>query len=108
MGQLLSSNFCLCVNSELTLSCFSSQVSNTYRGLVSIFATSGLGTMGFVQVAAAYNIPGMNKFTLANIMVGGVSCGEGENSCWTSLGVLLIMLIGGTANQFKVSSVSAE
>jgi Ca2+-binding EF-hand superfamily protein len=80
-------------------------VSNTYRGLISIFATAAIGTLGFVQVAVAYQIPGMDKFTFGNIMAGGVSCGEGEDSCWGALGFLMLMLVGGTANQFKMQGI---
>ena len=80
-------------------------ISNTYRGLISIFATAAIGTMGTVQVLGAYSIPGMGKFTLARIMADGVSCGAGEDSCWMSGALVLSLLLGGTANQFKMQKI---
>ena len=56
-------------------------VSNQYRGIISIFATAAIGAFGFVQVAAGYGIPGIENFTLANLMAGGLSCSDDDTSC---------------------------
>lgn len=80
-------------------------VSNAYRGIISIFATSAIGTFGFIQVAAGYGIPGIDNFTLDKMMAGGVNCAETDIACWMSLGVVSLMAIGGTVNQFKMETI---
>lgn len=80
-------------------------VSNAYRGIISIFATSAIGTFGFVQVAAAYGFPGIDNFTLDKMMDGGVNCERTDTACWISLGVVSLMAVGGTVNQFKMETI---
>jgi hypothetical protein len=80
-------------------------ISNTYRGIISIFATSAIGTFGFVQVASGYGIPGIDNFTLDKLMAGGVACDATDTSCWISLGFVMIMAVGGTVNQFKMETI---
>lgn len=78
-------------------------ISNTYRGIISIFATSAIGTLGFVQVASGYGIPGMDNFTLGNLMGGGVTCGATDMGCWFSMAWVMLMAGGGTMNQVRVA-----
>lgn len=80
-------------------------ISNTYRGIISIFATAAIGTFGTVQVASAYGIPGISNFTLTKLMEGGVSCETTDTACWISLGFVALMAIGGTVNQFKMETI---
>eukprot|EP01048_Picozoa_sp_COSAG05_P009419 COSAG05_NODE_773_length_7441_cov_3.657042_1_plen_267_part_10 len=80
-------------------------ISNQYRGLISIFATAAIGCMGSIQVFAAYQVPGMSKFTLTNILSDGVTCGDDETSCWMSGFACMSLLVGGTMNQFKMQEI---
>jgi hypothetical protein len=72
----------------------SAWISNTYRNLISIFATAVMGTLGFVQTTAAYGIPGMENWTLAKLSSGGIQCPN--DGCWAAGIVVLASAWGGT------------
>ena len=55
-------------------------------------------------VVAGYGIAGMEAFRIGNLMSGGISCND--DSCWSSLGIVLGALLGGTANQLKLRSMN--
>ena len=78
-------------------------ISNQYRNIISIFATAAIGTLGFVQTAMAYGIPGMENFTMSKLSSGGVQCST--DGCWAAGAVVLAMMWGGTMNQFKMESM---
>lgn len=75
-------------------------MSNTYRNIISIFATAAMGTLGFVQTTAAYGVPGMENWTMEKLVDGGIQCTD--DSCWAAGFVVLASAWGGTMNQFKM------
>ena len=58
------------------------KISNQYRGLISVFSTAALGTLGSVQMLTAYGVPNMDRFTLSSLMSGQAYCGTDEDGCW--------------------------
>lgn len=79
-------------------------LSNTYRNIVSIFATAGIGTLGFVQTAVAYGIPGMDAFTVSSLSANGLPIPT-DFGGYVALVVVGGSLWGGTMNQFKMESM---
>lgn len=45
----------------------------------------------------------MENFTLAKLSSEGLSCDDDD--CWTALGAVILMSIGGTMNQFKMAAL---
>jgi hypothetical protein len=78
-------------------------ISNAFRGIISVFATALIGTLGFVSVGVGYGIPGMDNFTVDKLATDGLQCNDDD--CWAGLVFLIFMAAGGTANQFKMSSL---
>jgi hypothetical protein len=93
------------LNVTMAFAGWAAVAANKYRAKISIVATSVIGTFGFVQVSAGYGIPGMSNFTIGKLMSGGVSCGDGESSCWGSLAAVMGTLVSGTLNQLKMESM---
>jgi hypothetical protein len=80
-------------------------ISNSLRGLVSVFATAMLGSLGTIQMLSAYSIPHFHRFTLTSLMAGTAGCGLDETGCLAALATCVAMVWGGTLNQFKVDKM---
>jgi hypothetical protein len=78
-------------------------VANAFKAIISVVATAVIGTLGFVGVAAGYGIPGVENFTLENLATNGLNCEDDD--CWTALGGVIVMAIGGTVNQMKMAEI---